>query len=83
MASDPWTTLDDALLCRAVESGVSLPALAMGVVSFSQPFNEEQITQRWRSLLYDPRVAHPAAVAMAALPEVTFLLCKYFNIIKF
>ena len=24
---------DDALLCRAVESGVSLPALALGVVS--------------------------------------------------
>ena len=73
-----WHVHDDILLREALEAGVSLHALAAGVVrcsvclalsapdrgspaclpplqiTFTQPFTLEQLTQRWRTLLYDP-----------------------------
>ena len=48
---------DDILLCDAIEEGATLEALAHGVVKFSRSFTVQELSQRWRALLYDPDVS--------------------------
>mmetsp|Transcript_12855 Transcript_12855/g.15527 ORF Transcript_12855/g.15527 Transcript_12855/m.15527 type:complete len:323 (-) Transcript_12855:132-1100(-) len=64
-----WKVEDDILLCKAVEEGALLEALAHGAVQFSSKFTVEQVRSRWKSLLYDPNVAYPAATAMKQAHE--------------
>ena len=62
---EDWPASDDFLLREAVEAGAALGAIARGILPFSQPRTREEITARWRALLYDARVALPAARRMA------------------
>ena len=62
---EDWPASDDFLLREAVEAGAALGAIARGILPFSQPRTREEITQRWRALLYDANVALPAARRMA------------------
>ncbi len=39
-------------------------------MTFSRSFTEEEVTARWRALLFDPAVARPAAVRMANAQRV-------------
>ena len=57
---EDWPASDDFLLREAVEAGAALGAIARGILPFSQPRTREEITARWRALLYDARVALPA-----------------------
>mmetsp|Transcript_8695 Transcript_8695/g.18018 ORF Transcript_8695/g.18018 Transcript_8695/m.18018 type:complete len:356 (-) Transcript_8695:160-1227(-) len=60
-----WTVEDDILLCDAIEEGATLEALSHGVVKFSRSFTVQELSHRWRTLLYDPEVSIPAAERMA------------------
>ena len=62
---EDWPASDDFLLREAVEAGAALGAIARGILPFSQPRTREEITERWRALLYDASVALPAARRMA------------------
>jgi len=62
---EDWPASDDFLLREAVEAGAALGAIARGILPFSQPRTREEITARWRALLYDAHVALPAARRMA------------------
>ena len=62
---EDWPASDDFLLREAVEAGAALGAIARGILPFSQPRTREEITARWRALLYDASVALPAARRMA------------------
>ena len=62
---EDWPASDDFLLREAVEAGAALGAIARGILPFSQPRTREEITARWRALLYDANVALPAARRMA------------------
>ncbi|MDA9098341.1 FHA domain-containing protein [bacterium] len=62
---EDWPASDDFLLREAVEAGAALGAIARGILPFTEPRTREDITQRWRALLYDPQIALPAARRMA------------------
>ena len=79
-ALDDWPAADDFLLREAVEAGAALGAIARGVLPFTVPRSREDITERWRALLYDPVVAPAAATRMAryvldAKPKIAPLPC--------
>ena len=79
-ALDDWPAADDFLLREAVEAGAALGAIARGVLPFTVPRSREDITERWRALLYDPVVAPAAATRLAryvldAKPKIAPLPC--------
>lgn len=63
---EDWPVGDDFLLKEAVEAGAALGAVVrFGVLPFSRAYMKQEITERWRTLLYDPTVARPAAKRLA------------------
>jgi len=65
VALEDWPASDDFLLREAVEAGAALGAIARGILPFSTPRTREDITERWRALLYNETVSLPAARRMA------------------
>jgi len=57
--------------CRATASCAPLTLVRHAAqVRFSRNFTEEEVTARWRALLYDKRLSRPAAIRMGKAEDV-------------
>uniref|UniRef100_A0A7S4US96 FHA domain-containing protein n=1 Tax=Guillardia theta TaxID=55529 RepID=A0A7S4US96_GUITH len=61
-----WTPVDDALLRKAVESGLDFSVIA-AEMPFTSPFSVRDLETRWFSMLYDPMIAMEVASEYAVI----------------
>ncbi|KAL9653640.1 hypothetical protein ABK040_009117 [Willaertia magna] len=64
-----WTPYDDFLLVKSIEKNMDIEEITNSI-KFSYPFNKEEITSRWKEVLYDPILATQTAKNITILQNV-------------